>query len=56
MLDRFAVHFQHPLLNYDERDGDPYDHIEQAIAHARAASNDGHAESVNKIKNLGHVS
>ena len=52
MLDRFAVHFQHPLLNYDERDGDPYDHIEQAIAHARAKAETMVITSVNKIKIL----
>lgn len=52
MTDRFAVHFHCPLINFHERDGDPYEHIEQAIAHARLKADSMLVTSVNKIKIL----
>ena len=52
MTDRFAVYFHCPLINYQERDGDPHDHIEQAIAHARLKAETMLSTSVNKIKIL----
>ena len=52
MIDRFAVHFHCPLINYNERDGDPYEHIEQAIAHARLKADNMLSTSVNKLKIL----
>ena len=50
MSDRYAVHFHHPLINYHERDGDPYERIEEAIAHARMKAGLLITTSVNKIK------
>ena len=55
MTDRYAVHFHCPLINFHERDGDPYEHIEQAIAHARLKAETMLASSVNKIKILDQI-
>lgn len=52
MTDRYAVHFHCPIINYHERDGDPHEHIEQAIAHARLKADNMLTTSVNKIKIL----
>lgn len=52
MFDRYAIHFHHPLINYHERDGDPYMHMDEAIAHARMKAGLLVTKSVNKIKIL----
>ena len=52
MFDRYAVHFHHPLINYHELDGDPYMHMDEAIAHARMKAGLLVTKSVNKIKIL----
>lgn len=52
MTDRYAVHFHCPLINYHERDGDPHETIERAVAHARLKAENILVTSVNKLKIL----